>query len=224
MKTLVIIPAYNEAENLERVLNDLHLYLSSYDFIFINDCSNDNTYQLLKALNVPFINLPINLGLAGAVQTGYKYAYENNYDCAIQFDGDGQHQAKYIPKMIGEIEAGADIVIGSRFVDKKKDHSLRMIGSRIISIILRLATKTTINDPTSGMRMLNRKMIYDYAYNMNRKPEPDTLAYQLRKGVKVKEVQVEMNERIAGTSIYKGIYSSVKYMIKMIISIVFLSY
>ena len=224
MKTLVIIPAYNEADNLERVLKDLKDHLNNYDYVFINDASTDNTKGILEKLNEPHINLPINLGLAGAVQTGYKYAYEKCYDCAIQFDGDGQHQAKYIETMIKEIELGADIVIGSRFVNKKKNLSMRMVGSRIITSVIKLTTKVIINDPTSGMRMLNREMIYDYAYNMNRKPEPDTLVYQLRKGVRIKEIQVEMNDRIAGTSIYKGLSNSIKYMIKMIISILFLSY
>lgn len=223
MKICLIIPAYNESENIERVYLDIYTHLKECDYIFINDCSTDNTKNLLKEKKLNHINLPVNLGLAGAVQTGYKYAYENGYDCAIQFDGDGQHQAKYVLKLAEEIKKGADIAIGSRFVTMKKNWSMRMLGSRIITSLIFIRTGKIIKDPTSGLRMLDRKMIYDYAYNVNRKPEPDTLVHQMRKGAKVTEIQVEMNEREAGESIYSGALSSVKYMLKMIISIIFIS-
>ena len=173
MKTLVIIPAYNESSNIVNVINNLDNYYNNYDYIVINDCSTDNTESILNVNNIRHITLPVNLGLAGAVQTGYKYAWENGYECAIQFDGDGQHEAIFISTMIKEIEKGADIVIGSRFVNKKKNLSLRMLGSRILTLLIILTTGIRIKDPTSGMRMLNRKMIYDFAYNMNRRPEPD---------------------------------------------------
>ena len=224
MKTLIIIPAFNEGENLLRVINDIKLNLKKCDYIFINDCSTDDSEKLLREFHLRHINLPVNLGLAGAVQTGYRYAWDNNYDCAIQFDGDGQHQAKYRPGMIEEIENGADIVIGSRFLNNKKNYSLRMLGSRVLTALIKLVTGRRISDPTSGMRMLNRSMIYDYAFNMNRKPEPDTLVYQMRRGAKIVEIQVEMNERIAGESLYDGLWNSIKYMLKMTISIIFLSY
>ena len=224
MKTLVIIPAYNESSNIVNVINNLDNYYNNYDYIVINDCSTDNTESILNVNNIRHITLPVNLGLAGAVQTGHKYAWENGYECAIQFDGDGQHEAIFISTMIKEIEKGADIVIGSRFVNKKKNLSLRMLGSRILTLLIILTTGIRIKDPTSGMRMLNRKMIYDFAYNMNRRPEPDTIVYELRKGAKVVEVQVEMKDRVAGVSLYSGLCNSIKYMVKMIISILFLSY
>lgn len=131
--------------------------------------------------DINHIDLPVNLGLTGAVQTGYKYAYYKGYDAAIQFDGDGQHLPEYIPELVREIEAGNDIVIGSRFVEEKKHHSMRMLGSRIITAMIKLTTGIVVNDPTSGMRIINRKLIKDYAFEMNRKPEPDTLAYQIKK-------------------------------------------
>ena len=159
----------------------------------------------------------------GAVQTGYKYAYEKGYDCAVQFDGDGQHQAKYIKDLVKAIEEGYDIAIGSRFVTEKRNFSLRMIGSRMISLCIFLKSGKVIKDPTSGFRMLNRKMIEDYAYHMNRKPEPDTLVYQMNHGAKIKEVQVTMEDRIAGQSIYSGLFSSFKYMLNIMISILFIS-
>lgn len=161
------------------------------------------------------------MGLTGAVQTGYKYAYYNGYDAAIQFDGDGQHLPQYIPQLVKEIENGSDIVIGSRFVDQKKHFSLRMLGSRIITLMIKITTGVTINDPTSGMRIINKELIRDYAFELNRKPEPDTLAFQIKKGYKVKEVQVEMEDRIAGTSIYAGLGNSIKYMLKVLITILF---
>lgn len=222
MKCLVIVPAHNEESNIKKTIEDVKQYLSIADYIVINDGSTDNTESLLKKENYNHITLPINLGLSGAVQTGYKYAFNNNYDCAIQFDGDGQHQAKYIERMILEIENGADVVIGSRFVEKKKGWSLRMIGSRIISLLIKLKTGVKINDPTSGMRMLNRKMLEEYAFNINARPEPDTLAYVIKNGAKVKEIQVDMNERESGISLYNGLWSSIKYMVKMIISIIFI--
>ncbi len=223
MKVLLIIPSYNEEENILRVYEDMKPILKYSDYIFINDCSTDNSAAIFKKNKLHHLNLVANLGLTGAVQTGYKYAYTHGYDAAIQFDGDGQHKAIYIPEMIKELEQGNDIVIGSRFVSKKKDYSARMLGSRVIALLIRLTTGKKINDPTSGMRLLNRKMLYDYAYNMNRKPEPDTLVYQIRKGVKIKEIQVEMNDRIAGETIFNA-WASVKYMVKTCISIIFFMY
>ncbi len=222
MKVCVIIPAYNEEASIERVVKNIQSELPGCDYIVVNDCSNDNTGKILDEKGYAHIDLVQNLGLSGAVQTGYKFAVENGYDCAIQFDGDGQHQACFIPMMISEMEKGADIVIGSRFVTEKKDWSLRMIGSRLLTMIIRMKTGRKINDPTSGMRLLNRRMLQDYAYSMNRNPEPDTLAYQILKGADVREVQVEMKDRESGESLYGSLISSIRYMIRMLISIMFL--
>lgn len=221
MKVLVIIPAYNEEENILRVVRQLEAANTGCDYVVINDCSKDNTPKILDENKINHIDLPVNLGLTGAVQTGYKYAYENNYDAAIQFDGDGQHLPEYIPALVKEIENGYDIVIGSRFVDEKKHMSARMLGSRLITAMIKLTTGQKINDPTSGMRIINRKLIKDYAYELNRKPEPDTLAYQMKKGFRVKEIQVKMEDRVAGTSIYAGIGSSIQYMLRVLVTIVF---
>ena len=221
MKVLVIIPAYNEEENILRVVRQLEAANTGCDYVVINDCSKDNTPKILDENNINHIDLPVNLGLTGAVQTGYKYAYENNYDAAIQFDGDGQHLPEYIPALVKEIENGYDIVIGSRFVDEKKHMSARMLGSRLITAMIKLTTGQKINDPTSGMRIINRKLIKDYAYELNRKPEPDTLAYQMKKGFRVKEIQVKMEDRVAGTSIYAGIGSSIQYMLRVLVTIIF---
>ena len=221
MKTLVIIPAYNEEESILRVVRNLENADIDCDYVVINDCSKDSTGKILDDNNINHIDLPVNLGLTGAVQTGYKYAYYNNYDAAIKFDGDGQHLQEYIPSLVKEIEYGYDIVIGSRFVDEKKHFSMRMLGSRIITAMIKLTTGATINDPTSGMRIINKELIKDYAFELNRKPEPDTLAFQIKIGYKAKEVQVKMEDRLAGTSIYTGIGSSIQYMLKVLITIIF---
>ena len=137
---------------------------------------------------------------------------------AIQYDGDGQHKAEYIPILVDAIKQGANIVIGSRFVNKPKPFNLRMIGSRLISLCIKLTTGVTVQDPTSGMRAIDKKLIKEFAFEMNYPPEPDTIAYQLRKGAIIEEIQVEMDERIEGES-YLGVINSVKYMMRMLTSI-----
>lgn len=218
MRVLLIIPAYNEEKNIERVVENLKVNLPDCDYVVINDCSSDKTRKVCQKNKYNFIDLPINLGLASAVQVGYKYAYEHGYDVAIQYDGDGQHRSEYIPLLVDEIQKGADIVIGSRFVSSKKPWNMRMIGSRLISFSIKLTTGITVKDPTSGMRAIDRKLIQEFAFNMNYPPEPDTIAYQIRKGAIVKEIQVEMDERIEGTS-YLGVTNSIRYMLRMLTSI-----
>lgn len=219
-KTLIIIPAYNEAENIEHVVNNIVENYQQYDYIVVNDGSKDETASICKKNGYNMLDLPINLGLAGGVQAGFKYAYEHDYDAAIQFDGDGQHQPQYIRDMLDELDS-ADIVIGSRFVDRKKPKSLRMLGSNMIQLAIWLSTGKTIHDPTSGMRLVNRSMMKEFAYNMNFGPEPDTISYLLRRGASVKEVPVEMLERTAGES-YLNLKRSILYMIRMSISIIFI--
>ena len=160
----------------------------------------------------------MNLGLAGAFQAGLKYAYRNGYEYAIQYDADGQHKVEYIEKMLEEMKKGYDIVIGSRFVTEKKPRSLRMLGSRIISGAIKITTGKKVNDPTSGMRLLNRNMLKEFALNLNYGPEPDTISYLLRGGITLSEVQVEMDERLEGES-YLNAARSMKYMFHMVISI-----
>lgn len=217
-KLLIVIPAYNEEENIKRVVDNLIENYPQYDYVIVNDGSKDNTAKICRANNYNLINLQINLGLAGAFQAGLKYAYQMGYDCAIQYDADGQHRAEYIEFLYEEMEKGYDIVIGSRFVTKKRPKSLRMLGNFFISIAMILTTGKTIQDPTSGMRMLNKKMIEEFALNMNYGPEPDTISYLIKSGVKVKEIQVEMDERVAGVS-YFNFGRSLAYMVRMAISI-----
>lgn len=220
MKLLVIIPAHNEEKSIVGTVNDLKTYCPDVEYIVINDGSTDNTELVLKKHKIKHITLPVNVGLAGAIQLGYKLAYENGYDAALQFDGDGQHKAKYINTMFDEIKNGYDIVIGSRFAKKRKPLSPRMIGSRMIGTAILLTTFKKVKDPTSGMRMVNRSVIKEFAYNLNRGPEPDTIAYQIKKKRRIKEIQVSMREREHGAS-YLTFGRSMHYMIVQVCSIIF---
>lgn len=218
-RVLIIIPAYNEEENIVRVVEDLRNNYSEYDYIVVNDGSMDDTAKLCQKHNYNLLDLPINLNLAGAFQTGMKYAMYEGYDYAIQYDGDGQHNPSYIAGMIEKAEQeNLDIVIGSRFVTEKKPFTARMIGNRVISACTRITTGKWIGDPTSGMRMFNARMIKKLATTMNYGPEPDTVAFLIRCGAKVSEYQVTMNERIAGES-YLNWSRSIKYMFHMCSSI-----
>ena len=222
-KLLIVIPAHNEEANIVRVVEELTTQYPQYDYVVVNDGSRDKTAAVCRAHGFHLIDLPINLGLAGAFQTGLRYAAENGYDCAMQLDADGQHRPEYIAPMLEELEAGADIVIGSRFLTVKKPKTLRMVGSYIISWSIRLTTGRAICDPTSGMRMFNRAMVEEFAQNLNYGPEPDTISYLIKNGAAVKEVQVEMGERIAGHS-YLTMMKSVQYMVKMAISILLIQW
>lgn len=217
-EVLIIIPAYNEEANIERVVENIIANYPEYDYVVVNDGSGDNTGEICKRKGYHLISLPVNLGLAGAFQAGLKYAHKKGYSYAIQYDADGQHQASYIHTIYEEIKKGYDIVIGSRFVTEKKPHSMRMLGSNLISFAMGLTTGKKIKDPTSGMRMFNQRMIREFALNLNYGPEPDTLSYLLKNGATVSEVQVTMKERIAGES-YLKFGASISYMLRMLTSI-----
>lgn len=217
-KLLIVIPAYNEEKNIERVVDELQRDYPQFDYVVVNDGSRDNTAALCRQRGYHLIDLPVNLGLAGAFQTGLKYAFKNDYDYALQFDGDGQHLPEYIDDMLAKIQEGYDIVIASRYLTVKKPGSLRMLGSNLIQLALKLTTGVTIHDPTSGMRMFNRKLIKEFALGLNYGPEPDTLSYLIKNGAKIAEVQVSMQERLAGASYLTPVNAS-RYMIRMLISI-----
>ena len=221
MKTLLIIPAYNEEDCITKVIDNLINNYPQYDYVIINDGSTDHTSEICHKKGYEIIDLPINLGLAGAFQTGLKNAYLKGYDFAMQMDADGQHLPEYVDKLLEKMNEGYDIVIGSRFVTEKKPKSMRMLGSNMISRAIRVTTGTRIMDPTSGMRMFNRSMIREFANNINYGPEPDTISFLIKQGAKIGEVQVKMSERIAGES-YLNFTKSIWYMTKMLISIIIL--
>ena len=197
---LLVIPSYNEEKNIETVVDELIRNFPGLDYIVVNDGSTDNTAAICRKKGYHFLDLPVNLGLAGCFQAGMKYAYEKGYQYAIQFDGDGQHRPEYIQKMREKMDEGYDIVIGSRFIDAPKDFSMRMIGSRMIAAAIRMTTGTRVSDPTSGMRMFNRQMIQAFALRLNYGPEPDTVSFLIKQGAKVAEVPVKIAERLAGES------------------------
>ncbi|MBQ2917035.1 MAG: glycosyltransferase family 2 protein [Clostridia bacterium] len=222
MKVLIIIPAYNEALNIEKTMTDLEKNASEFDYVIINDCSKDNTKEICEKNNFNVISLPVNYGLTSGIQIGMKYALANDYDIAIQFDGDGQHQAKYLKDLVKEIEENnCDVAVGSRFATKKKPFSIRMLGSSIIQLAIKLVTWKKITDPTSGMRAFNKKAIKEFVTNTSLTPEPDTLVYMIKKEMRVKEVQVEMSDREFGES-YLNAFKSMEYMLSMMFSIIFI--
>ena len=224
MKVLVVIPAYNEQENISRVVDNLIQNNPQFDYVVVNDGSRDDTAQICRQNGYNLIDLPVNLGLAGGFQAGLKYAHKKDYDAAIQFDADGQHLPQFIQPMIDEMKSkGVDIVIGSRFVTEKKPVSLRMFGSYLIAFAMKLTTGKKLTDPTSGMRLFNKKMIKEFALDANYTPEPDTISYLMKNGATVSEIQVEMAERIAGES-YLNPVNAMKYMTKMGISIILIQW
>lgn len=224
MKTLAIIPAYNEEESLEATIAELQAKAPEVDFIVVNDGSRDATLEVCKRNGYPVIDLPVNLGLTAGFQTGMKYAQRHGYDYAVQFDADGQHRPEFIVSLVQTaIDEGCDVVIGSRFVDEKKPVSARMMGSALISAFIRLTTGKTIKDPTSGMRLYGQSMIEAFARGHDFSPEPDTMAYLMRHGAKVLEVQVSMRERQAGES-YLSFTKSISYMMRTCASILFLQW
>ncbi len=208
-KVLLIVPAYNEEDNILSTYQKIIQYnkknKKNYDVIVINDCSLDKTSLICHENNIPVIDLIHNLGIGGAVQTGYKYAYDNGYDIAVQFDGDGQHDVRYVEDIIQPIIDGeADLVIGSRFVeniDTFKSSFARRVGIKIISFFIKFATGKKIYDTTSGFRACNRNIISDFAVSYPLEyPEPLTTAEILKKKYIVTEVPVEMSEREGGKS------------------------
>ncbi len=217
-RLLIIIPAYNEEANIRAVVDELIRICPQFDYLVVNDGSTDRTAQICRENGYNLLDLPVNLGLAGCFQAGMKYAYLEGYDCAIQFDGDGQHRPEYIEPMFRKMNEGCDIVIGSRFVEGHKGASMRMIGSRILSAAIRLTTGVKVADPTSGMRMFNRSMIREFALKLNYGPEPDTISYLLKQGAKVAEVPVVIAPRQGGESYLKPTVAA-GYMIRMLLSI-----
>ena len=227
MKILVIVPAYNEEESIINTINNIKNYKKckkfSIDYIVINDGSTDRTKDLLVANNINFIDLPYNLGIGAAVQTGYKYASYNNYDIAVQFDGDGQHDINYLDRLIEPlINSEADIVIGSRFIDNTsnfKSTKTRQLGISIISLLIKLLSHKKIKDVTSGFRAVNKTVIDIFAKNYPYDfPEPITNYALIKNNFTFKEVGVMMHERVGGKSSIK-LLGSVYYMFNVCLSI-----
>ncbi len=223
----VIIPAFNEEQSITNVvksINNLHINNFTITAIVINDCSSDSTLKIISQLNCIALNLPVNLGIGGAMQTGYRYAFENNFDYAIQVDGDGQHPANQINILIEEILKGEhNLVIGSRFIDNKgfQSSGLRRLGINFLRNWIRLFSGITIYDNTSGFRLMDRELIELVSNNYpDEYPEPESLIMFSKKGYKIKEVAVEMQERQGGESSIKA-FDQLYYMLKVSLAIVY---
>lgn len=226
-KVLFVIPAYNEAENIEKVLKEIKKNVNYADILVINDCSKDNTKEIVEKNNVKCITNVFNMRYAMAVQTGIKYAYQNDYDYVIQMDADGQHIASEAEKLYLEMKKNNDdIVIGSRYlVDTGYPCPFfRKIGTKIFSGLVKLFTKKKVADPLSGFQCLNRKVIERYSKmgNYPEYPDANLIIEMLLLGYKVKEVPVKMRLREAGESMHGGILKPIKYMINMIYEIFFI--
>ena len=223
MKKLIIIPAYNESENIVGTVRDIEQNAADFDYIIINDCSTDNTLEICKQNHFNYVNLPINLGIGGAVQTGYKYAKEYGYDLAVQVDGDGQHNPVFLQKMAEYLEEHElDMVIGSRFITNEgfQSSALRRVGIVYFTRLIRVLTGKTVTDPTSGLRMGGRKVIELFAENYPKDyPEPETAVTALNHGLKIEEIPVIMRARQGGVSSIT-MKKSVYYMIKVTIAII----
>ena len=223
MKVLIIIPAYNEQDNLENVINNLQTTVPEMDYLIVNDCSKDNTALLCKEKGYNFVSLPINLGIGGGVQTGYKYALENGYDIAVQHDGDGQHDPAYLKNVIAPIIDGkADITIGSRFLEKEgfQSSSTRRMGIKILSTLIQICCGTKVKDVTSGFRAVNKEYIKFYAEDYpSDYPEPEAIVTASLNGARIQEIPVIMKERENGVSSI-NLKKSIYYMIKVSIAIV----
>lgn len=222
MKSIVIIPAYNEEKSIEKTVEDIRKNAPEFDYVIVNDCSKDSTLKVCTDKGMHVLNLPINLGIGGAVQTGYRYACKNGYDFAVQFDGDGQHDARFLHRMRDYMtEHKLNMLIGSRYIDKEgfQSSGLRRFGIRYFSVLIRLLTGKKITDPTSGMRMVDREVMEIYAESYPKDyPEPESVVAILNMGKTVGEYPVIMRERKEGVSSISPL-RSVYYMVKVTLAI-----
>lgn len=223
MRTLIIVPAYNEEKNIQGVIEDIRTNLPGADIIVIDDGSKDSTSKKAQEAGAKVISLPLNLGIGAAVQTGCKYAFEKGYEIAVQFDGDGQHMAEELPGLIKPIKEGrTDAVIGSRFLsgDPYEMKWQRAMGIRVLSRLVSLIAGQRITDPTSGFRAANRKAIEFYCKNYPEDyPEAEAVVLLRRAGMRLEEVPARMRQRLGGISSItplRGLY----YMVKVTLAIV----
>lgn len=221
-KALIIIPAFNESESIQKTIEDIESKDTGFDYVVINDCSTDNTLDILQSNGFNYVSLPVNLGIGGAVQTGYLYAYENGYDYAVQVDGDGQHDVAYLKGMLEALQKNdANMVIGSRFITNEGFQStfMRRVGIVYFTWLIKLLTGATVTDPTSGFRLVNRDVIELFAKDYPKDyPEPESVVAILKKNMKVIEEPVIMKERQGGVSSIR-LWKSAYYMIKVTLAI-----
>lgn len=228
MRIAVVVPAYNEEEAITGVVNGINVLTWEkqlfVDVFVVNDCSTDHTYNVASQLKCTVLNLPVNLGIGGAMQTGFKYAYQQGYDAAIQVDGDGQHPAEEISNLIAAHKKNNwDVVIGSRFIDGKGFQStiLRRQGIKYFMFLNKLLTGYHITDSTSGFRLLNRKALEIVnEYYPDEYPEPEAIVLFAKRNLSIGEIPVQMRERQGGVSSINT-SNSVYYMFKVTLAMLF---
>ena len=223
-KTLIIIPAYNEQDSIASIVNDLKALETELTILVIDDGSSDNTAQIARQAGAEVIILPVNLGIGGAVQTGYKFALEHDYDVAVQVDGDGQHDVSYLNVLLEPIaREEADMTIGSRFVPPHLGYQssfIRRIGINFFAGLIGLLTDYRVKDSTSGFRAVNRKLIKVFSeYYPQDYPEPEAIVVAGRVNSKIIEVPVQMRPRAAGNSSIRYL-RTLYYMIKVTFAII----
>lgn len=221
-RLIVIIPALNEEASVGKVIDEVKQFLPEAKILVVNDGSSDRTSEIAKGKGATVLDLPFNLGIGGAMQAGYRYAFEHGYDVAIQVDGDGQHDPKEIPKLLKALEGRAvDLVIGSRFIGDSefKSSMMRRVGISIFARLISLIVGQKMTDPTSGFRAANRKAIQLFAFDYPQDyPEPEVLVLIHKCGLKMAEVPIGMTKRYAGESSITKI-RSVYYMTKVLLAI-----
>ncbi|MEE8716191.1 MAG: glycosyltransferase family 2 protein [Coriobacteriales bacterium] len=215
---LVIIPAHNEEGGILDVVEGVLAVRPAVDYVVVNDGSSDGTGRLCHDNGVNVIDLPTNLGLAGAFRTGMKYADRHGYRFAVQVDADGQHDPSVIPEMRERAIQGANIVLGTRALGEGRRMSMRALGSRLISAVMFLITGKHISDPTCGLRLFDAPIIADFARRSYFSPEPDTIAHLIRRGARVAEVKIPDLQRETGSS-YLTLSRSVGYMARVLVSL-----
>lgn len=224
-RILIVVPSFNEEKNVPAVIEDIRTSLPECDILVVNDCSTDNTSRVVRETEgAKIVDLPYNLGIGGAVQTGFKYAARNDYDYAVQVDGDGQHIAAEVVKLIDTMDrVGCDMVIGSRFLDVEsfRTTAVRRVGIKVFYILYKLLARISVTDGTSGFRAYNRRCIKFLSDNYpDDYPEPEAVIMLKKNGFKILEVGVSMRERIHGKSSITPL-KSIYYMIKVVFSIFF---
>lgn len=225
-KVLIIIPAFNEEENIDRVIRGIELIREhrayQVEYLVVNDCSEDRTLKILAQSNRNYVLLPVNLGIGGGMQCGYLYALEHGYDIAVQMDADGQHDPQYLDKLVRPVlEGEADIAVGSRFLAKEgfQSSAVRRAGIRFLSRLIRIVCGVDVKDVTSGFRAVNRSTIRFFAGNYAQDyPEPESIVACVKNKFKITEVPVVMHERCGGESSISPV-RSVYYMLKVSIAI-----
>lgn len=229
-RILVIIPCYNEAENISKLfdqLKEIRIKSCTVSPLFINDASTDSTKNVLEEKELLFLDNVVNLGIGGTVQLGFLYAHENNFDFAVQMDGDGQHPPRELTKLIEPLlNNEADVIIGSRFIDNKGFRSTftRRLGIKFFSLLNKILVNISIKDPTSGYRAYNKNAIKELIlYYPDEYPEPEAIVYMAHKKLRMKEVPVTMNERENGSSSIRQ-FTTLYYMAKVSLNSIILHF